>query len=75
MALYREKDIFERRSAANEAKKALLDRFKARPAEDDPQVLARRAERQAIIEAREKRAAEKEKLRKEREALEAIERA
>ena len=64
--MYREKDIFERRNAATEAKKALLDRFKARPAEDDPAVLARKAERQAILEAREKREIEKEKLRQER---------
>lgn len=75
MALYREKDIFERRNAALEAKKALLERFKAKPADDDPEVIARRAERQAIIEAREQRAREKEQQRKEREALEAIERA
>jgi hypothetical protein len=74
LALYREKDIFERRNAANDAKKALLERFKTRPAEDDPQVLARKAERQAILEAREQRAIEKEKLSKEREALEALER-
>ncbi len=73
MALYREKDIFERRTAANDAKKALLERFKARPAQDDPQVQARKAERQAILEAREKRALEKENQRKEREALEAAE--
>ena len=31
MAIYKEKDIFERRNAANEAKKALLEKFKARP--------------------------------------------
>ncbi len=74
MAIYREKDIFERRNAANEAKKALLARFKARPAEDDPAVLARKAERQAILEAREKRNIEKEKLRQERLAREAEER-
>lgn len=75
MALYKEKDIFERRNAANDAKKALLERFKAKPAEDDPQVQARKAERQAIIEAREKRALEKEQQRVEREAREAVERA
>jgi Family of unknown function (DUF6481) len=75
LALYREKDIFERRTAANDAKKALLERFKAKPSEDDPQVQARKAERQAILEAREKRAIEKEKQRKEREAAEAAERA
>ena len=75
MAIYREKDIFERRNAANDAKKALLERFKARPADDDPAVLARKAERQAIIEAREKRAIEKEKQRQEKLAREAAERA
>ena len=75
MAIYREKDIFERRNAANEAKKALLERFKAKPAADDPAVLARQAERKAILEAREKRAAEKERLRQEKLAREAAERA
>ena len=75
MAIYREKDIFERRNAANDAKKALLERFKARPAEDDPAVLARKAERQAILEAREKRAVEKEQKRQEKLAREAAERA
>ncbi len=75
MAIYKEKDIFERRNAANEAKKALLERFKAKPAPDDPELLAKKAERQAIIEAREKRAIEKEKLKQERLAREAIERA
>ena len=29
LAIYREKDIFERRNAANDAKKALLERFKS----------------------------------------------
>ncbi len=75
MAIYREKDIFERRNAANEAKKALLERFKARPAEDDPAVLARKAERQAVLEARAIREAEKAKLKQERLAREAAERA
>jgi hypothetical protein len=75
LAIYREKDIFERRNAANEAKKALLERFKARPADDDPAVLARKAERQAILEARAIREAEKAKLKQERLAREAAERA
>ncbi|MEI5680003.1 hypothetical protein G6N74_29030 [Mesorhizobium sp. CGMCC 1.15528] len=75
MAIYKEQDFSERRNAANEARKALLNRFKARPAEDDPEVLARKAERQAILEAREKRNAEKEKLKQERLAREAIEKA
>ena len=75
MAIYREKDIFERRSAANEAKRALLERFKARPSDDDPVVQARKVQRQAILEAREKRAIEKEQLKQERLAREAAERA
>lgn len=75
MAIYREKDIFERRNAANDAKKALLERFKTKPTEDDPVVQARKAERQAILEAREKRAVEKEQQRQERLAREAIEKA
>lgn len=74
MAIYREKDVFERRNAANEAKQALLARYKARPSEDDPAVQARKAERAAILEAREKRNIEKEKLKQERLAREAEER-
>ncbi len=75
MAIYREKDIFERRNAANEARKALLERFKAKPAADDPAVLAKQAERKAILEARAIREAEKQKLKQERLAREAAEKA
>jgi len=75
LAIYREKDIFERRNAANEARKALLERFKAKPAADDPAVLAKQAERKAILEARAIREAEKQKLKQERLAREAAEKA
>ena len=75
MAIYREKDIFERRNAANEAKKALLERFKAKPAADDPAVLAKQAERKAILAAREIREAEKARLKQEKLAREAAEKA
>lgn len=75
MAIYREKDIFERRNAANEAKKALLERYKQRPAEDDPRVQARKAEREAILAARAEREAEKARLKQEKLAREAAERA
>lgn len=75
MAIYREKDIFERRNAANEAKKALLERFKSKPAADDPAVLARQAERKAILAAREIREAEKARLKQEKLAREAAEKA
>ncbi|MDW6025969.1 DUF6481 family protein [Mesorhizobium sp. BAC0120] len=73
--MYREKSFAERRTAAVEAKKALLDKFKSRPAADDPAVLARQAERKAILDARAKREAEKERLRQEKLAREAAERA
>ncbi len=75
MAVYREKDFHERRNAAGDAKQALLAKFKARPAADDPKVLARQAERKAILEARAIREAEKERLKQERLAREAKERA
>jgi hypothetical protein len=75
LAIYREKDIFERRNAANEAKKALLERFKAKPGPDDPTVQARLAERKAILEARAEREAEKARLKQEKLAREAAEKA
>jgi hypothetical protein len=75
LPIYREKDFNERLTAQNEAKRALLEKFKARPAADDPRMLARQAERQAILEARAKRDAEKERLKQERLAREARERA
>lgn len=75
MAIYREKDFTERRNAANEARKALLERFKAKPSPDDPAVQAKMAERKAILEARAKRDAEKQRLKQERLAREAAERA
>ena len=75
MALYRETDFNERRNAAMDAKKALLERFKQKPDANDPAVIARRQEREAIIKAREERAKVKEKERKEREAREAVARA
>ena len=40
MAIYKERNFAERRQTANDAKKALLEKFKARPAADDPAVLA-----------------------------------
>jgi hypothetical protein len=75
LAIYRDQTFAERLDSANAAKKALLERFRSRPAADDPEVLARQAERKAILEAREKREAEKAQLKQERLAREAEERA
>jgi Family of unknown function (DUF6481) len=49
----------DRQTAAAEARKALLDKFKNRPAEDDPAVVARREQRAAIVKARDEREAAK----------------
>jgi hypothetical protein len=64
----------DRASTSAEAKKAMLERFKARPPADDPAVLARRAEREAIARARDERTAEREKLKREEEARREAER-
>ena len=55
----------ERQQAAAEAKKRLLQKFEAAPKPDDPEVLAKRAEREALAAAREARRAETERVRKE----------
>jgi regulator of protease activity HflC (stomatin/prohibitin superfamily) len=65
----------DRQAAASEARKALLDKFKNRPAEDDPVVQARKAERAAILQARGEREAAKAKIRAEEEAIKAAARA
>lgn len=54
----------DRQSTAAAAKQALLEKFKSRPAEDDPAEIARRAERTRIAGARAARLAEKEALKK-----------
>ena len=64
MKAYDPKDFNERRNAAAAAKKAALEKFRAQPKPDDPEVLARIAERKAISDAREARAAERELLRR-----------
>lgn len=67
MAFAKRNDLNDRREAAENARKAMLERFKARPPADDPDVLAKQAERIAIAEAREKRRAEREAIRKAQE--------
>ena len=67
MSGYKEGKFSDRAATAAAAKKALIEKFKAKPAPDDPAVLARQAERKAIAEARDIRAAER-KVAKEAEA-------
>ena len=70
MAGFKEAGFNERMSAAAEAKKAMLEKFRAKPGADDPAFLEKQAARQAIREAREARAAERKaaKLAAEAEA-------
>ncbi len=72
------KDNFgDRLRNSAQAKKAMLSKA-ARPSPDDPAEIERRAQRKAIVDAREARAAEKERLAKElaeKQALELAERA
>ena len=58
----------ERLNSAAQAKKALLERAKAKLNADDPVTLERRAARDAAIKAREARIAEKEAVRQAAEA-------
>ncbi len=67
MGAFKDNLFNERQTASANAKKALLEKFKAKPAPDDPAVLARAAERMAIAEAREIRAGER-RAAKEAEA-------
>ncbi len=58
----------DRQKSTAEAKKALLEKFKARPAADDPAVIAREAERREIVAARAARTAERERQKAEEHA-------
>jgi len=59
------KDNFnDRLGKSNDAKKAMLQRFKAQPGPDDPEVLRKRAEREAIARARDERLATREAERR-----------
>ena len=65
----------DRATASTEAKKALLERFKAKPAPDDPEVAKRREERSAIAAAREVRMAERRRQKEIEAEQKAVEEA
>lgn len=76
MAIYKEKGFAERRQLATDAKKALLERAKANlPKLDDPEFLARQAERKAAAEAKAQKQAERERLKREKAQQDERERA
>jgi Family of unknown function (DUF6481) len=57
LTAYRDKGFSERLNTAADARRATLERFRAKPGPDDPAVIERRAARQAISAAREARVA------------------
>ncbi len=65
---FKEPSFFDRQAAARNARKDILEKFKAKPGLDDPAVLKRAAERQ-------EQAAKREEVRKAREAAKAEEKA
>ena len=67
----------DRQEAAAKARKAMAEKFLARPKYDpnDPAVLAREAERKRVLEARAEREIERAKRKAEQEAAEAIRKA
>jgi hypothetical protein len=75
LSSFKEQGHLERRSSAKDAMAARLAKFQARPGPDDPAVMARIAERKAINEAREQRAAERAAAQQEKLAREAAEKA
>jgi Family of unknown function (DUF6481) len=65
MARFDDDNFSQRRDKADKAKKALLERFRAQPSENDPTTIARKAAQLAVSEAREARVATRVKLREE----------
>nr|WP_295694104.1 DUF6481 family protein [uncultured Maricaulis sp.] len=72
---YANPSFADRNKNAAEAKKKLLEKFKAKPALDDPQHAAKRAERVAAAKAREERRIERERVKAETEARKLAEQA
>jgi hypothetical protein len=64
MSGFRDKGFSDRLSTAENARKAMLERVRAKPGADDPAVAERRAARQAVSTAREARLAERERARR-----------
>jgi hypothetical protein len=78
MSGFREPGFAERQKAAQQAKKDLLNKFRAQPGHDDPAVAARRAERETLAArkagakaARDAARAEEKRRAEEAAALEA----
>jgi DNA polymerase II small subunit/DNA polymerase delta subunit B len=67
MGAFDYRNFDDRRQNSQNAKAALLEKFKARPPQDDPDVIAKAKQRQEIAQARDDRARERERIRVETE--------
>ena len=67
MARFNDDDFAQRRDAADKAKKAMLERFRAKPGENDPATIEKKAARVAVSDAREARKQLREEAAKKRE--------
>jgi hypothetical protein len=65
---FKKDPLTDRLKDAANARKGAVDRFRSRPAADDPEVVAKQAARQAVSQAREARIAERDALRRVSEA-------
>ena len=70
MSGYKEPSFAERQKAAQEARKILLNKFRAQPSPNDPAVKARQAEREALAAERAKAALAREAAKAERKRVE-----
>jgi hypothetical protein len=70
MSGFKEPGFADRQKAAQQAKQNLLNKFRAQPGHDDPEVAKRRAERQAIIANRERARQERETVKAEQKRRE-----
>lgn len=68
MGQFKANQLVDRLEAAAKARQATVARFRARPAADDPIVLARQSARRAVIQAREVRVNKREIARLATEA-------
>lgn len=68
---FKEPSFLDRQTAAQKAKKGILEKFKAKPGPDDPAVLKRAAERQAQVIERAKAQKLREAAKAEKKARDA----
>jgi membrane protein involved in colicin uptake len=71
MSGFKEPGFTDRQKAAQQAKRDLLNKFRAQPGPDDPEVAKRRAEREAVAAARARAKADREAAEAEQKRLEA----